>query len=485
MVVVRTADPGPGAPSLLRSLDAQTLRAAQVELVIVDSSSDGTAERLGRWADRRPNVTLLTVGGDHSEDQAVDRALDRSTGEQVLAVAQHQRLTPRALEVLVDRARRSDADLVLGRAASAAASGCAALPDDADRVDASVLDLTACVAMARRSSLGSREGAPLFDPVALAGRAASVSAVGRYACAIQDEGRPSLIADVALRPPVYRWGAGLLHLTVGVRLPVPAPAALRAWLVLRDGAADIAVTATVATGDQELQVVTAVLDPRVDEGGHPLSDGRWGLHLRLAWPGREVTLPLAAGRECSAVIAGRPYVLLSGRAVAQLDAGAVASSVIGRTPRSLTSIAEGADGIRASLGQPDLHVHGDAVLDARLLLGGFGLPAQLVCEGGGARLEAFVSSLAGTSPVSVLVGGGNPVPTGLLLRVDGAGGMSFDDVPPPAGTTQRARSATESVQSTPALQRLRRSLPGALEPFARRLERVPVLRRTYRRLINR
>jgi hypothetical protein len=284
--------------------------------------------------------------------------------------------------------------------------------------------------------------------------------------------------DVSLEAPEYRWADGMLHLTVGVRLPDPVPPAPRAWLVVSQNLAEVALPATIGR-DGTTHSVAAVLDPETAEGGHPLDDGPWDLRVRLAWPGREVTLPLTSGPARSAIIAGRPHVVRVANQVLQLDAGATRSSAIGPVPKARATIAESAHGTLVTFDYPTLHVLGDAVLDARLMLDGFGLPARLVCQNGHARLEAYASSLAGTSTLAVVAGGGRPVPTGLRLRVSGTGGMTFHTAPPPRPTTQGGAA------SAPLVQRLRRRAPGALEPVVHRLAGVPVLRQAYRRLIGR
>jgi hypothetical protein len=274
----------------------------------------------------------------------------------------------------------------------------------------------------------------------------------------------------------------MLHLEVRVRLSGPAAPGPRTWLVATNGMAEVAVPAATASdeGDPTTLTASAVLDPRTAEGGRPLDEGPWDLLLRLAWPGREVTVPLPPGPARSAVLTGRPFVVRRTDRGLQLDAGATRSSVIGPLPTSRTRVAETVRGALAVLDYPVVHVDGDAVLDARLLLDRLPLPGRLVCRDGSARLEVYVGSLAGTSKVAVVAGGGKPVATGLQLRVDGTGGMVLEPVPRPTPGSPATRAGRG-----PLVQRLRRRLPGVLEPVAHRLVRVRVLRSAYRRLISR
>lgn len=490
-VLVPTLDPGAALPSFVKAIDAQTLPAAGFELVLVDASGGGSSDRLRQLAGRRPNVTVLTAEPGASEADRLALALEGSSGRYLLVVGQQQRLAPRALELLLDRARVTGADLVLGRAPTGVASGCAVLPDDADRLDVSGLDLTGCVALVRRESVEGRPdpGAALLEVAALPDEGATAAALGRYACAARNGDLTEPGDDVTLERPAIRWREGTLQVDVGVRLPEDAAPDARAWLVLTRGLAEIALPATTAPGEgnRPRLAASAVLDPESAEGGHPLEDGPWKLLLRLAWPSREVTLPLTAGGTSSAVVAGRPHVVRVAGAGVQLDAGATRSSVIGPVAEPAVTVVESVRGTLVTFDHPDVHVHGDAVLDARLLLGGFGLPARLVCRNGRARLEAYASSLAGTSAVSVVAGGGKPVPTGLRLRVSGTGAMTFRRMPTPAPAPAPAPASARkpSAGRVPLAQRLRRRAPGALDPVLRRLVEVPVVRRAYRRLINR
>ncbi len=484
-VLVVMSDPGSALAEFVRSVDVQTLPATAFEVIVVDASSDGSSGRLQQLAERRPNVTVLHADAEVAAPDRLALALTRAKGDSVLVVAQEQRLAPRALELLVDRAKRTAADLVLARVVTATASGCAALPEDADRVDVARIDPTGCLALVRRTlpGTGAQAGALLVDLPALLSRAGTVSAVGRYACASAEQAVRSATADVVLAPPTYRWDEGRLHLAVAVRLLETAPRPLRAWLVVAHGPAEVAIPAAIEWDARNgvTGTASATLDPATAEGGHPLEDGSWDLRLRLVGPSREVTVPLVPGPTASAVVRGRPHLVRAADGVAQLDVGVTRVSVVGPVSMSDASVAESEHGALITLDYVSLHVHGDAVLDGRLMLGTFGLPARLICRDGHARLEAYVGALPGTSDVAVVVGGGKPVPTGLRLRVGSAGAMALEDLP----AVDPAAPPSTTVGGAPLAQRLRRRLPDAVDPLVGRLARVPALRRIYRRLINR
>jgi hypothetical protein len=273
------------------------------------------------------------------------------------------------------------------------------------------------------------------------------------------------------------WEAGRLQVDAEVR---GAPAGTRAWLVAARDAVDVALPATVGTDG----VVAAGLDPARAEADHALEDGVWDLRLRLAWSDGEVTLPVPGGPTLAAVVDGRPLVVRaaaqgSAEQAAQLDVGATLGGLAGPAPQGTATVVETVGGILLTLDQPTIHVHGDADLDARLLLDGFALRARLVCRDGAARVESLASSLAGVSRLSLVVGGGKPVPTGLRLRVDGVGTMTVETVPP----EPKPRPAPSGPP--PLVQRVRRLAPKPLEPVVRRLSRVPALRRAYRGLLRR
>ena len=484
-VLVVMSDPGSDLSGFVRSVDAQTLPAVAFDVIVVDVSNDGSSGRLEQLVDRRPNVTVLHADAAVAGPDRLTLALTRAEGDHVLVVAQEQRLAPRALEVLLDRATRTAADLVLGRVVTATVSGCAVLPEDADVLEVSGVDPTGCLVMVRRPILGTgaQAAALLVDLPALLASAGTVSAVGRYACAIAARGAGSATGDVVLATPTSRWEEGMLQLAVAVRLREPAARPLGAWLVVARGPAEIAIPATIEwnDGDGVMGTASATLDPATAEGGRPLEDGSWDLLLRLVWPSREVTVPLAPCPAASAVVAGRPHAVRAAAGVAQLDVGVMRVSVVGPVSESDAAVVESEHGALVTLAYQALHVHGDAVLDGRLMLGAFGLPARLICHDGRARLEAYVGALPGTSDVAVVVGGGKPVPTGLRLRVGSAGAMTLEEVPVADPTAPSLPTAGRA----PLVQRLRRRLPDGVDPLVRRLARVPALRRTYRRLINR
>ena len=511
-VLVVTRDPGAALAELVAGWDGQSAPSSEFEVVVADAgSTDGSAARLRQLAERRPNVVVLDLPAGSTEHELVAEALTVTSGEYVLALDQDSRLAPRAVELLLRQAGRTQADVVLGRR-SGTGSGSALLPADEDRIDPAraVAALPASAAAVRRGLLDgvADPAAALLAPTGLLAAAeTAVAAVGSslvVAPADADE------AEFAPKPESVevRWAQGRLE--VEAQLGGSAgPAAPRAWLVAAaaGGLAEVAVPAEVeavepvdpdANGgtpvDEGRWRLRARLDPATADAGTALVDGVWNLRLRLAGADGEATSVLPPVRVPNAVLDGRPITVPAPEAGLQLDLGATRGSVVNRVAPEQASVTESRAGSLLTLDYPDLHVHGDSRLPASLRLDTFGLVARFVAEDGRARLECFVTGLAGTSAISVLVGSGRPTATGLNLDIDGTGRMSLRPTPKPepkpAATPApaAARPAANPPASSgprPLVQRLRRLTPAAAEPAVRYLASVGPLRDAYRRLLRR
>lgn len=482
-VLVVTHDPGHDLADLVASWDAQSAGRETADLVVVDDGSgDGSADRWHQLAGRRPNVTVLDGAGDVAG--TVARALRDARGAYVLRLRQEQRLARRAVELLVREADRTGADVVLGRASSAAGSGSVGLPDDVERLDpgAVAAALTSGAPAVRRELLLAQEdpAAALEDPEALlTTTGASVAALGSAAVLVTPgTAEPSSAALTDVRA---EWRDGRLEIT-GV-LPGDRTTT-RAWLALTpaQGWGEHTVPATV-DGER----VTAVLDQRTAGSGDPLEDGTWDLSLRAAGADGEVALPLPKVRVTPAVLEGRPFVVGAGAHGLQLDVGATRTSALGAVQPDDAEVEETSAGSRMTLRYPGVHVVDDAVVPVRVRLGDLVVPASLVCRDGLAMVEGFVTGLAGAVPVAVGTGSTRPRGTGLQLVVDAVGGMTLQPEPAkPAPAPSRSAPEPEPQRPAPSpslAQRVRRRVPDRLEPAVRRLADVPVLASAYRRLL--
>jgi glycosyltransferase involved in cell wall biosynthesis len=96
----------------IAQITQQTL--ADFEVVVVDdASTDGTSARLAAWAAADPRVQVLN-GAEHQGVAACrNRAVRHATGEYIWFTDCDDRWSPRILEVLVEEATRTDADVVI------------------------------------------------------------------------------------------------------------------------------------------------------------------------------------------------------------------------------------------------------------------------------------------------------------------------------------------------------------------------------------
>jgi hypothetical protein len=131
-----------------------------------------------------------------------------------------------------------------------------------------------------------------------------------------------------------------------------------------------------------------------------------------------------------------------------------------------------------------LAVHGDARIPGSLHLGKFPLPASLVAAGGRARIESFVSGLAGTSALSAQFGPAKPGPTGLNLEISPTGIMTVAPDPAKTVTAPGPARPQATIGAEPAVARLRHSVPAPIEPAVRALARNTFAARVYRALTN-
>jgi hypothetical protein len=175
---------------------------------------------------------------------------------------------------------------------------------------------------------------------------------------------------------------------------------------------------------------------------------------------------------------------------ATVDIGARRRSAIGVIEVADVTFAESARGTLLTARLPRIAVSGSARLPGFVVLGDFPLPSFLVADAGGARIESYVSGLAGSSALSTRFGAGKAAPTGLTLRISAIGAMDVIPTlaaPKPAAAKSKGASAgpatgPDGVQSTSAVARLRRRVPAGLEPAVRKLAGNDLARRVYRRL---
>lgn len=114
-VVVAVYNPGPDIDELLASIDAQTLPAAEFEVIFADDdSTDGTRERLREWAEDRRNVSVLhNTPNSGWPGRPRNLGIDAARGEYLFFADNDDKFTPDALRAMYDFARAHDSDVVI------------------------------------------------------------------------------------------------------------------------------------------------------------------------------------------------------------------------------------------------------------------------------------------------------------------------------------------------------------------------------------
>jgi len=495
-VVVEGSDDVEGLESVLRSVDAQTVPASAVELVVVlDGAAEEVRRRWERLRDRRPHL-VLAEGGDPG-------GLAAASGEFVLRVRPGDSLYPEALARLLAQADGLDA--VAGRVVAPRTATPALLTRDRDLLDAddAAAALTSPCLLVRRDLVPSDAGAGPAGAVRV-GVLASYPTLRRR-------------AEPAAAPPVtlldqrrsLTWAGPHLRLEAegtleGLPLGV-APADLT--LVARLREVDTRLThllegtgTVVATSSEGslTWTLTAQLDPRAAAPGTPLETGVWEFEASVAGSdGVGAVRRLGWAPSPAGVVEGLVVVPAPAGRTLRLDVGTTRWPLVSAADVAGATVTESATGSLLVLPLPDVHVAGEAVLPAEVGLGSLPVPARLVLDGRGATVEALVSGLPGVVRLGVGVAGGPLRPSGLQLRIGQDGAMAVEPVPAPkapapapapaAAPSAAPAPAARSRRSAPAaplsrVQHLRRALPAPLEPVADALARQQVVRRLYRRL---
>lgn len=115
-VIVPVFDPGPALDELMRSLDRQTLRPHEFEVILCDDGSgESTRQRLARIAASRSNVRVLTLAHTGWPGTPRNHGIDSSRGKYVYFADQDDRLFDDGLKSLCNYADRHGSDVVVGK----------------------------------------------------------------------------------------------------------------------------------------------------------------------------------------------------------------------------------------------------------------------------------------------------------------------------------------------------------------------------------
>lgn len=465
-VLVRLAD-GQDAAPLVASLDVQSLDTDDFE--VVWSLDPDTVEpvRLAAWLGLRPNHRLgpRWTEGDPVDAGSRPEAYGACRGRWVLPVQGDDRLFPDALARVLGVGDAADADVVVGRAARPGLP----VPPAGSEADAVVAvrgtsagtDGTAAEQSGRRASLTGRAVLlrPADEPPTRA--VLPVPEVGWVGAELV----VSAVAD-GLAPPYL----GLLQHAEGQTLLVPVAAE----------------EVEGSTGGPVLR-----LDPRSADDGQPLATGAWRVLLQGSGPDGEPQVRSLAWQPA-------PAALLGATGVVPFDADGTLALDVGPGAHPLVTTHDPGDGVvqqrptgaRLVLSLPELLTVDAVGRPAGLVIGRMRVPAELVVDGAGARLEAWLSGVQGVAPLGLELAPGGQNPLGLSLDIAPSGEMRLVRTPepePPApaagpGSAARPRTARKPRPRRGVLAAARRRVPAAVEPVVAAASRWEPARRLYRRL---
>lgn len=461
-----------GLARTMRDLDAQALPYADFGVTYVARGLRGNdSAKLEELESRRPNVTVSTVpaGGDWS--QAVASSMDSDAADHVLAIPLGAGLLPEALPRLVALAETGRAVVVarqIGRPAWERIDG-------TGPVTGLLVNSGVVASVAPPSGAGTaRDWIAAWHDAVLAGTTDAV-VLDDYPVF-----RPSPDAVPANQVRVHSaeaaWHGNLLNVqaVVGTTSPKVDPV-----LVLR-GPEDLEYpVATELEGREGTVHLSGEIDVQTSASGRPLPPGEWTVGVMATQPGYLAEGYLPKTRLLDALVGGRPVVPTRRGDKLRLQVGAVRRNYFHADPAT-AQIVETARGTRLTLPLDNLHVADTTSVAGSLFLGRLKVPASVEVVDGRPTLQAWLSGLARSYPVSVDFGHVRPVKAGLKLVVDGAGQMSLmrAAVPKPKQRPSQVGSGNVSKAAPRggSLARVRAALPA---PVRSALSRVPGLKSWY------
>lgn len=494
-IIARVDEEGRWLARLVDSLDAQDLPYDQFEVVfLVPDPGSGVGLRLAELSERRPNVRVAARSADAaalaqeiSGEWVLDLGPDLHAGQPVLF--------PQALSRLVDFGTSQDCQAVLGRAVATAGGTVGDLfVADRPRLAGDVTRLPAWSQVTvLRQDLAVALGLDGQQDVArsLTG-AENVGVLAAYPSLLITPPREAAAgSSVRVEKSAAEWRHGHVVVTITGCADDPSGellfgmrhrgTGLEYWLPSRT----TSFTDGTFCGAAEIDVRTAAL-------GAPLGEGVWmvtvGVHAGTR--GCHVRSPVPPGWLEPGVIDGILVVPTTVDAQFALDIGATRSGIASSLSPADVDIVESASGTLMTVRLDRVAVDGDSRTPGSLHLDKFPLPAYLVAEEGSARIECFVSGLAGTSALSTRFGSGQPEPAGLSLLISPTGIMTVGPAPikaasavtTSAGAGPPARQSARAAEAS-AVVRLRRRVPAPLEPAVKALARNKTAARVYRALM--
>ncbi|KQW47035.1 hypothetical protein ASC77_17785 [Nocardioides sp. Root1257] len=424
-----------GSRSLLASLDRQSLPAAEFEVLIGDDERDaGLTARLEDLVAHRTNVTRVPVpaGAD-----AAATLLDRASGEYVAAVPPDRVLTPDALALLGARADSTGAEVCLGLTGRAGQRP-AALPDGPEQ-------LTGPAGGLRRRATATAEqvAADLAGSDTTTAGAASVATTLCFVDGPAPEHRtpPEAAGSVRARTTGVQWGDGVLDLVL--KLSEPAEDVQVSLYSDRYGV-EWPLSGVQVDGD----TVTLRIDPGAVPGPGALPDGLWWPSVRIDG-GEPVLVRARPNKTHGASVRERTVVSFSRNKRLGIDVGAHAHQPIRQLVPADTTIVEDSRGSLLTSRLTNLDLAPGSRRTGELRLGTMPVVAWLEHDGTEPVLRAWVSGLAGESPLFTRFAPTSFAPTGARLVIDGVGTMTVAEAPRRRRGARRARAAAAAAASTP------------------------------------
>jgi hypothetical protein len=430
--------------SLLSSLDRQSLRADEFEVLIGDDGLDpDLTSRLEDLVAHRTNLTRVAVSA--GTDVAAT-LLGRASGEYVLAVPPERALTPNALAELSDRADATGADVCLGLTGRAG-SRPAALPASPDQLAGPAAGLR------RRASASAEQiSADLAGADATADGAAVVASRLCFVDGPAPDRRTPVETDRSVRARSTRvaWSDGVLE--VDVKLTEPADDVQASLYSDRTG-----IEWPLPEVEVDGSRFTLRIDPASVPGPGQLPEGIWWPSVRIG--GRAAILVRSRSAKAhGATVRDRTVVSFARGKRLGIDVGGLVQQPVRHLDPEATTVVEDSRGSLLTSRLANLDLAPGARLTGELRLGTMPVVAWIERRDGAEPvLQAWVSGLAGESPLFTRFGPASFAPTGTRLIIDGVGTMTVAPNPEPAAAATAGSPATP-----PATGRERRSVGRAL-----------------------
>jgi hypothetical protein len=454
----------------LTSLDQQTLPAAEFEVLVVDDGADpATSTRLSDVIAHRTNVRRVAIEPGASAQEALDTALADASGEYVLVLPTHRRITREALARLCQHADVTAADVCLGLT-GVAGTRPATLPPThaADPVELGADDPL------RDPATGRIHRRSTADPALLAseleGAAAALppgvraAAVTSLTCFVDGRWSGSDVpalperARYAVRASAVIWSAGALEITASVSaIEAEDVRVSRASIFSKESGVERSLDDLDVEKTPEGANLVLRIDPEDVPGVGRLPAGIW-------WPTVDVgddslLIEIAPRLAEGATLRGRPVVSFAKARRLGLDVGGSAHQPIRRLDPRQSSVVEDSRGSLLSCRLSNIDVAPEGRVTGSLKLGSLPVVAWLERGDGDAPvLRAWVSGLAGSSNLATQFTPAPQALTGARLAINGVGVMNVRRA---RRKTRRKTSGAAPTPSVPA--------PTTLVAKARRL----------------